>query len=154
VVKHADRIQRIFPGKKVLPPRLQSSCLLPIEVTLRCVPLALSLFPLVHLDVPVIVSLHLLDQGVSGILLLRHALTREPVLPVDDVELLLDHAELVLLAAVVVTALLETRFLVTQDMGLVIDALLDRPDARTSASGIFQVVEFCSKLHSVSVYVG
>ena len=154
MVKHADRIQRIITGKKMLPPRLQSGCLLPIEVTLRCVPLALPLFPLVHLDVPVIVSLHLLDQGVSGILLLRHALTREPVLPVDDVELLLDHAELVLLPTVVVTALLEAGFLIAQDMGLVIDTLLDRPDARTSASGIFQVVEFCSKLHSVSVYVG
>jgi hypothetical protein len=114
----------------------------------------MSLFTLVHLDVPVIVSLHLLDKGVSGILLLRHALARESVLSVDNVDLLLDHAELVLLPTVVVAPLLETGFLISQDLGLVIDTLLDRTDTCTSASGIFKVIEFSSKLHSVSVYVG
>ena len=85
----------------------------------------MSLFSLIHLDVPVIVSLHLLDQGISGILPLRHALTRESVLPVDDVELLLDHAKLVLLPTVVVAPLLKTGFFIAQDLGLVINTLLD-----------------------------
>ena len=109
----------------MLPSRLYGSCLLPDYVILRYVSLAMSLFSLVHLDVPIIVSLHLLDQGVSRILLMGHALTREPVLPIDDVELLLDNAELVLLPTVVVAPLLKTGFLIAQDLGLVIDALLD-----------------------------
>jgi hypothetical protein len=114
----------------------------------------MSLFTLVHLDVPVIVSLHLLDQGISGILLLRHALARESVLSVDNVDLLLDHAKLVLLPTVVVAPLLKTGFLIAQDLSLVIDTLLDRADTRTSASGIFKVIELSSKLHSVSVNIG